>query len=329
MRVARLSIMSNTLLTAGKLAVGLTMGSMAVISEAIHSGMDLLAAVIAFLSVRESGKPADDVHRFGHGKFENLAAIIEALLILGAAGVIIWQAVPKLYGPGEVHALGLGAAVMALSAAVNFYVSSRLFDVAKRTDSPALEADGWHLRTDVYTSLGVFAGIVAIKITGLTILDPIIALMVTLLILKAAYKLLRESIGNILDARLPDEEEKAIRQVIEQYSKDFVYFYQLRTRKSGPYRYADLNLVVPRQSSISGVHELCQRIETNLQENIVGVEVVIKTKPCSPDKGDCERCTMQIRLSGGTGSKSVNKCIDCTQCHQEGTVKIDADPDRN
>lgn len=321
LKVARLSIISNTVLTGAKLSVGITMGSMAVISEAIHSGMDLLAAIIAYLSVRESGKPADDIHRYGHGKFENLAAVTEALLIAGAAGVIIWQAVPKLYGPGEVHALGLGAAVMALSVVVNLYVSSRLFDVAKRTDSPALEADGWHLRTDVYTSLGVFAGIIAIKVTGLTILDPIIALMVTLLILKAAYKLLRESLANILDARLPDEDEQAMRELIEKHAQEFVYYYKLRTRKSGPFKYADLHLVVPRQSPISGVHDLCLRIEQSLQENITGVDVFIKTEPCSPDQGDCNKCTLQIKYPARVKNSSVNKCIDCSQCQQAGEEK--------
>lgn len=318
-KVARLSIMSNTILTAGKLAAGMAMGSMAVISEAIHSGVDLLASVIAFLSVRESGKPADDVHRFGHGKFENLAAIIEALLIVSAAGVIVWQAVPMLFAPGEVHVLGLGLAVMGVSAAVNFYVSARLFDVARRTDSPALEADGWHLRTDVYTSLGIFAGLIAIKLTGLTILDPIIALMVTVLILKSAYKLLRESIRNILDVRLSDEEEGIIRGIIHRHAGDFVNFHQLRTRKSGPYRYIDLHLVVPGRSTVFDAHDLCRRIEQSLKESIPGVEIIIKTEPCNPANGDCNRCTLHIKLSGRLNPPSAGQCVDCVQCRrQEG-----------
>ena len=321
LKVARLAIISNAALTGVKLYAGILMGSMAVISDSIHSGMDLLASIIAYLSVRESGKPADDIHRYGHGKFENLAAITEALLIVVAAGVIIWQAVPRLFGPTEVHALGLGAAVMAISMTIHYYVSSRLFDVARRTDSPALEADGWHLRTDVYTSMGVFVGIIAIKITGLTILDPIIALLVTLLILKAAYKLLRESLANILDARLPDEDEKAIRELIEKHSKEYVYYYKLRTRKSGPFKYADLHLVVPRQSPISGVHNLCQRIEQTLQESITAVDVFIKTEPCSPDQGDCHKCTLQIKYPARVKDLSANKCIDCLQCQQADDEK--------
>src|SRR5690554_61072 len=191
------------------------MNSINVISEGIHSGLDLMAALIAYAAVRESNKPADDKHRYGHGKFENLAAIIEALLILVAAGFIIKEAVPKLYHTGEVTSLGLGIIVMGISALVNIYVSSRLMLVAKETDSPALAADAWHLRTDVYTSLGVLAGIAAIKLTGFYIIDPIIAIGVSLLIIKAAYDLLRDSLGSILDVRLPDQEEKIIREVLQ------------------------------------------------------------------------------------------------------------------
>ncbi|RYD06376.1 hypothetical protein N752_05640 [Desulforamulus aquiferis] len=138
-RVARLSIISNTTLTLGKLWVGLAMGSAAVISEAIHSGLDLIAAIIAFLAVRQSGKPADEKHPYGHGKFENLASIIEALLIIAAAIGIFVQAVPRLLrGGGEIHSLGLGAAVMVISALVNIVISRILIKTGKETESPAL-----------------------------------------------------------------------------------------------------------------------------------------------------------------------------------------------
>jgi len=210
-QVARLSILSNTALTVGKLWVGLAMGSVGVISEALHSGLDLVASLIAFMAVRQSGKPADENHPYGHGKFENLAGILEALLILAAAIGIFAQAVPKVYhGGGKIESLGLGAAVMGVSAAVNWAISRLLIKTGQETDSPALVADGWHLRTDVYTSLGVFAGLGAIKITGLVMLDPLIAMAVGLLIVKAAVDLIRDSLGSMLDASLPREEEEAI-----------------------------------------------------------------------------------------------------------------------
>ncbi|MDO7787952.1 cation diffusion facilitator family transporter, partial [Desulforamulus aquiferis] len=246
-RVARLSIISNTTLTLGKLWVGLAMGSAAVISEAIHSGLDLIAAIIAFLAVRQSGKPADEKHPYGHGKFENLASIIEALLIIAAAIGIFVQAVPRLLrGGGEIHSLGLGAAVMVISALVNIVISRILIKTGKETESPALIADGWHLRTDVYTSLGVLFGLGAIYLTGYTILDPIIAIGVGLLIVKAAVDLIKDSLGSMLDTSLPREEEEVIKTILAGYSGQFIEYHGLRTRKSGQYRHVDLHLVVAR-----------------------------------------------------------------------------------
>ncbi|MBM7855254.1 cation diffusion facilitator family transporter [Desulfohalotomaculum tongense] len=289
-KVARLSIISNTLLTAGKLAVGLLMGSVSVLSEAIHSGLDLLAAIIAFLSVRQSGKPADELHRYGHGKFENLAAIIEALLIVGAAVGILWHAVPKLFhGQGEIEALGLGMAVMGISGAVNWFVSNKLMKVAKETGSPALEADAWHLRTDVYTSLGVLAGIALIKLTGKTIIDPLIGIGVTLLILKAAYDLLHDSMSSILDAKLPQEEEETIHKVLTRYQNRFVNYHKLRTRKAGPQRHVDLHIVVPRCNTILEAHRLCDDVENDLKEALPRSNVLIHSEPCEPPE-HCENC---------------------------------------
>ena len=141
LRAARLSIASNTALTLSKLVVGLLMNSVSVLSEGIHSGLDLIAALIAFFSVRESSKPADECHPFGHGKFENVASILEALLILGAAAMIIANAYPKLRGAVEINSLGLGATVMGVSALVNYFVSRELMRVARKTESPALAAD--------------------------------------------------------------------------------------------------------------------------------------------------------------------------------------------
>ncbi|MDI6907340.1 MAG: cation diffusion facilitator family transporter [Thermoanaerobacterales bacterium] len=288
--VARLSVASNTLLTTGKLLVGLAMGSVSVLSEAIHSGLDLLAAVIAFLSVRKSGQPADERHRFGHGKFENVASIIEALLIAGAAVMIIAQAVPKFFQPHTVHALGLGAAVMGFSAAVNMYVSHALFKVARETDSPALAGDAWHLRTDVYTSLGVFAGLGLIKLTGLTILDPAVAIVIALLILKAAYDLIRESMKSILDVRLPEEDEKLICSVLDEYKGEYLDFHALRTRKAGPYRFVDLHLVAPSNRPLAEVHRLCDRIEQTIEARLPRSEVMIHIEPCDERCDQCRKC---------------------------------------
>ncbi len=290
-KAAALSIGSNTILTFGKLAIGLSINSISVISEAFHSGLDLVAALIAFFAVRESSKPADERHHYGHGKVENLSSIVEALMILAAGVIIISGALPRLKGGSEMHSPGLGAAVMAVSVVVNILVSGRLLKVAGETDSPALEADGWHLRTDVYTSLGVLSGMGAIYLTGYQIIDPIIALFVALLIFKAAYGLIRDSMLSILDFGLPGEEETVILSVLGKYSGEFVEFHKLRTRKSGSDRYVDLHLVVPKDKDIKTAHALCDRIEEEMRRSLAGSHVLIHIEPCG---GRCEE-------SGGAG----------------------------
>ncbi|MCG8400127.1 MAG: cation diffusion facilitator family transporter [Firmicutes bacterium] len=311
-KVARLSIISNTFLAILKLSAGLSMHSISVISDAIHSGLDLVAAIIAYISVRESKKPADDRHRYGHGKFENLAAIIEAVLIITIAVVIINKAIPKLYNATEVKSLGLGMAVMGVSVLVNLYVSSRLMHVAKKTDSPALAANAWHLRTDVMTSVGILVGIVAIKFTGLYIIDPIIAILVALLILKAAYGLIRESLGSILDVRLPDKDEKIIKEVLQEYAGKYVDYRNLRTRKAGPERHVDFNLIVPRGKQIVSIHTLCDKIEQGLRSRMPGLQVIIHAEPCVPGDGDCDTC--QVRLVYHQNDHKTGCCNSCSDC---------------
>jgi cation diffusion facilitator family transporter len=202
-KTAHLSIISNTSLVILKFVVGFAIGSVSIISEAIHSSMDLLAAVIAFFSVKKSAEPPDASHSFGHGKFEDVSGLIEALLIFVAAIVIIIEASLKLLG-GQGHEfspalLSAGIMVMGISVLANWYVSTRLMKVARETESIALESDAWHLRTDIYTSLGVFAGLILIHFTGLTVLDPIIAIAVGLVILNAAFNLLKRSFSDIIE----------------------------------------------------------------------------------------------------------------------------------
>ena len=198
---AGLSIISNSALVGLKVAVGLSMGSVSVLSEGVHSAVDLLAALIAFFSIRAAARPPDEEHQFGHGKIENVSGAIEALLIFGAAGLIIYEAADKIRTGTELESMELGIGIMAASGLVNFFVSRHLHRVARASDSVALEADAWHLTTDVYTSLGVMAGLVVVRITDLTVLDPIIAILVALLIMRAAWRITRKSVGGLLDGR--------------------------------------------------------------------------------------------------------------------------------
>jgi cation diffusion facilitator family transporter len=203
---ARLSVISNSFLIALKLAVGLTINSVSVISEAIHSGMDLMAALIALFAVSKSDKPPDAEHQYGHGKIENLSGVIEAILIFAAAIWIIREAAVKLTTGVQVETPLWGMGVMCFSAAVNWVVSSLLMKTARETDSIALEADALHLRTDVYTSAGVAVGMLLLWVTDIQLFDPLIAIAVALLIIKAAYDLTIKAFFPLLDTSLPQEE---------------------------------------------------------------------------------------------------------------------------
>jgi len=300
-RAAILSVVSNTLLIVLKIAVGLFIGSVAVISEAIHSGIDLLAAALALFAVRTSGKPADDKHPFGHGKIENISGSIEALLIFAAAGWIIYEAVQRLMNPVPVHSVSLGVAVMMVSAIANLYVSGRLFKVARQTDSIALQADAWHLRTDVYTSAGIMGGLAVIWLGGrflpgynLEWIDPVCAILVALLIFKAALDLTRESAQDLMDVNLPREAEY-MQTIIKSHHPVIRGFHYLRTRKAGSRRFVEFHIQVDSQMSVIDSHRLAQGLTRSFKDSFPESTVTIHVEPCT---GECpDKCLAGCLMS--------------------------------
>ncbi|NLV15770.1 MAG: cation transporter [Syntrophomonadaceae bacterium] len=278
-RAAALSIFSNLLLVTMKVVAGIVTGSVSIISEAIHSANDLLASFIAFFAVKTASKPPDEQHPFGHGKIENISGTIEALLIFVAAVMIIVEAVGRLKHGGEVETIGLGLWAMGISALVNLVVSQHLLNVSKETDSIALEADGMHLRTDVYTSAGVFLGLLLIKVTGYTIIDPIVAILVALLIIKAAYDLTRKAFMPLMDTALSAEELEEIRLVLIEFEYQNVTYHDMRTRRSGRECHIDLHLEARPDMSIKEVHDICDKIERKIQERIPYSYVLIHVEP--------------------------------------------------
>ena len=298
---AGLSIISNSLLVALKLAVGIIMGSVSVISEGAHSAVDLLAAIIAFFSIRAAAKPADEEHEFGHGKIENISGTIEAILIFLAAGLIIYEAIVKIINRAKPEFLVYGIGIMAFSTVLNFFVSRFLHRIAHRTDSVALEADAWHLTTDVYTSLGVFAGLIIVEITHWYILAPIIAIGVALLIVRAAWGITWKSVRGLLDIRLPKAEEDVITASIMEHVGELAGFHELRTRKAGSQRYIDLHLVLPKKVTVEEAHKLCDHLEDDIKSKLPEGNVTIHCEPCDQeDDGtcpqDCPGITCRLRL---------------------------------
>lgn len=279
-RAAKYSVISNFLLVSFKLFAGILSGSVSIISEAIHSGLDLIASIIAFISVKLSSSPPDSKHQYGHGKFENISGVIEALLIFVAAIWIIYEAIEKIYHPQEVSYFSLGILVMTLSAITNFFISRYLYRISKATDSIALEADALHLKTDVYTSAGVALGILAIWITKEHRIDSVIAILVALLILKESFHLLKKAFNPLMDSSLSVEEISIIENCISKHSTSCISWHQLRTRKSGSYKYVDFHLVVPGNLSVDASHDLCNIIEKEIETRIPSVEVTIHIEPC-------------------------------------------------
>ncbi len=285
---AKLSVASNTLLVLLKLVVGYYAGAVSIISEAAHSGVDLIAALVAFYAVRKSGKPPDTNHAYGHGKIENLSGVIEAVLIIVAAVWIIIEAAGKLNSPNLPEFLEYGIAIMLVSIIVNYWVSGRLFKVAEATCSHALEADALHLRADIWTSLGVLIGLAAIKITGYTWIDPVIAIVVALVVFKAGYSMTKKSLYELTDVSLPPEEEAIIMEILNEHSK-IISFHRLRTRRSGSYRLIDMHIILDKNMHLDKAHAVCDQIEIEIKSRLGLCDVIIHLEPCDyySDFGSC------------------------------------------
>jgi len=276
-KVARLSIISNTFLIILKIASGILSGSVSIISEAIHSSMDLIASVIAFFSVKVSDNPPDSRHPYGHGKIENISGVIEAILIFIAAAWIIVEAVKKLLGEKiELDSIAIGSAVMIVSAVVNYFVSRKLYKVARETNSVALEADALHLKTDVYTSLGVAIGLGLIMITHINWFDPIVAIIVALFIIRESYLLLSKAFTPLLDTAWGENDIHELEKTLKQMD---VNYHDLRTRAAGNYRFVDIHIQIPEDVSVGNAHKYCDRIENELTGNYENLTVTIHVEP--------------------------------------------------
>jgi len=297
--IAWLSVIFNSVLLVAKFIVGLSIGSVSVVSEAIHSGIDLIAAIIALISVRKSSQPPDAEHYYGHGKFENISGAVEAILILVAAALIIREAYIKLVSGVQIDSVNLGIVVMGVSVGANIYVSQRLFKIARKTESIALEADAWHHRTDVLTSLGILLGLVVIRFTGIKILDPIMAIIVSLFILRAAIELTLKSVKDLIDVRLPEAEEKKIRDIIQKYEGHYFEFHEMRTRRAGSDRFIDFHLVVCHNANVEDAHSLADKMESEIIQEFPRASVIIHLEPCSEEQ-PCQACEKTPRgIQGG------------------------------
>ena len=279
---AGLSITSNALIIILKFIAGVISGSISIISEAIHSFSDFLASVLTFFAVMRSSEPADKEHPFGHGKYEDMSGFIEGGLII---------ALKKMFfGNGFEVDASLGIGVMLFAVIANILVSSYLFHVAKKSNSISLFADGEHLRTDVYSSLGVMLGLILIKITGINILDPIIAILVALFILKTGFSISKETLYNLLDGSLPSEDLTEIEEIINNY-KTCLGFSSVKGRRSGPAKDIEITLLFPKDMTIEKCHSICDEIEDLIRNKLGSCTIIIHAEP-----ENCPKCIRKCKL---------------------------------
>lgn len=276
---AFLSITSNAIIILLKIIAGIITGSISIISEAIHSFSDFLASILTFYAVSRSGEPADKEHPFGHGKYEDMSGFIEGGLIILAGLYIIYESIKKLFSGYNAELESLtGIFVMAFAVIANFLVSSYLFHVAKKSDSVSLYADAEHLRTDIFSSLGVLVGLIIIKITGFVIIDPIIAIIVAIIILKAGYAISKETLNNLLDGSLPEEDMKKIEAIL-QATENIKGYKNLKTRKSGKVREIEITVFFDADMKICECHNICDSIEAQMAKVLASTRVLIHAEP--------------------------------------------------
>jgi cation diffusion facilitator family transporter len=277
---AGLSIASNSILIALKVAAGAITGSIAILTEAVHSAIDLVASLVAFFSVRRADEPADADHPYGHEKVENLASAIEGALILLGAWLIIFEATRRLVVGGEVDTLGVGIAVVGFSAVANFGLSAFLYRRARVLESPALEADAAHLRTDAFTSVGVVVGLALVEITGVVEFDSIVALIVAVAIVVAGVRILTRSSRVLVDeAPPPDELDRIEAAIAAARPPEMAGYHKLRARRAGSRRHIDLHVQFRSGTTLERAHELAHALRGAIEAEIPNSDVLIHVEP--------------------------------------------------
>ncbi|MBM2825909.1 MAG: cobalt-zinc-cadmium resistance protein, partial [Dehalococcoidales bacterium] len=271
--------------------------SISIWAQAVDSSLDIFAVVITFLTVGFSAKPADQEHPFGHGKVEDLAAGVQAVLLLGAASIIIYSAIQRIIVGDVIQLTEAGIGVMLVSMLVSIFLSQHLFRVARKTGSVALEANANNIRGDVYSTAGVMVGLLIVRFTGLTIFDPILALAVSLLILRATYRVGRMAFGGLIDVSLPKAEENELISCINEHTTQLAGFHEVRTRKAGSQRFVDLHLMLPKNASVEEAHQMCDHLEQDIEKRLPNSNVTIHVEPCSTECDQCFVFSCSLRLN--------------------------------
>ncbi|NNM65327.1 MAG: cation transporter [Burkholderiales bacterium] len=278
-RYLHVSLVAAVLVIALKMLAYKLTGSVGFLSDAMESMVNVVAAGFALLMVSIAGRPPDADHPYGHSKAEYFSSGIEGLLIGVAAALIIVEAAQRLLAPRPVESVPAGVALIALASAINAGVAWWMLKGAKRLRSIALEADGRHLLTDVWTSAGVIVGVVLVPITGWLWLDPVVGMAVALHILREAYSLVARSVDGLMDKSLPDDDLVTVEQVLVRYRSREMRFDHVRTRRAGTRRFVSMHLHMPAQWTLGHAAHCRLTVEKALMDAIPGIGVTIETLP--------------------------------------------------
>jgi cation diffusion facilitator family transporter len=269
--------------------------SVSVLSEGVHSFLDLVSAAISFFTVKEAGKPADEDHPFGHGKIETLSSLFESILLAIAAAIIFFEGINHLRNPEPIEHAGFAIATIFISLVVSYAIYRHNSAAAQETESSALHVNALHFLSDVIASLGVLAGLVLMKLTGWTVIDPIIAFVVAIYILIISAKQVRGALLELADTQLPEEEIQRIRSLLVTSSGEMIEAHDLRTRKSGAVRHIDFHLVVCGQMTVEASHSLCDELEGKINQVFPRASINIHVEPCEKETHPCHPSCLKLR----------------------------------
>jgi cation diffusion facilitator family transporter len=275
-------------LIAFKVAVSWLTGSISIMAQAADSLLDLFAGIITFSAIRIAARPADARHPYGHGKVEDVTGLVQAALIFIAGGLIIYSAIGRIRADTGVELAEAGIVVMTISILVSILLSRHLHSVARATGSVALEANARNIAADVYSASAVLAGLAAVRLTGLSMLDPIIAVGVAVYILKVAVETIRKPMSGLLDEKLPPLQQAAVEDSLRKHDREVSGFHALRTRRAGSRSYIDLHLVMAGDISLEQAHEICDQVEADIRVQLNDASVTVHAEPC--DK-ECRQCS--------------------------------------
>lgn len=295
---ARLALITVAGLVILKAVVAFVTGSISITAQAVDSVLDLFAICVTFVAVRVSETPADEDHPFGHGKVEGIAAVVQGLLIFAAGGWIIYSAVERIISGSEVEMAETGIAVMIVSVIASIFLSRHLRRVSKARDSLVLEAYAQNINADIYSAAGVLVAMILVKITGYAIIDSIVGIGVSVFILKTAFDVIKKAFGELVDKKLPEEDEAIILSTISEHTTMFAGFHKIRTRKAGSQRFVEFHLLLPKNMPLENAHQMADHIERDIKDRIRGVSVTIHLEPCDTECDQCDIIECSLRIVG-------------------------------